>query len=327
MPRPRGAIASIALLASLASSGCSPSPLAGRDSASVTSSPGDGPRGEPQVRAAPMSATSAPWAGPGCPAVGDGVAAGTVSHPAIVEASGLAASALTPGMLWTHNDSGDSARIFAIHPDGALAAAVSVRGAEAIDWEAIAAAPFEGAPALYLADIGDFAKKRAKVSVYVVREPTLAPPPAGVPLASRLDFTYEDGPHDAEALLVDPRSGAIVVATKNLGGGSGIYVAEPGSSVLTLATTLGGLWWVTDGSVSHDGGMIALRTYGAAYAWMRAPGASIVEALEGTRCRLKLAREPQGEALAFALDGRSYYTLSEGPRQPLWSFALGPPAP
>ena len=37
-------------------------------------------------------------------------------------------------------------------------------------------------------------------------------------------FTYPDGPHDAEALLVDPRDGRIWIATKDVFGG-GLYRA------------------------------------------------------------------------------------------------------
>ena len=38
----------------------------------------------------------------------------------ITESSGLAASLLHPGVLWTHNDSGNPPRIYAIDPDGSL---------------------------------------------------------------------------------------------------------------------------------------------------------------------------------------------------------------
>ena len=257
-----------------------------------------------------------------CPVVGKAVVAGTVTHPALLEASGLTASTLTPGVLWTHNDSGDTARLFALRGNASLAAEVPVDGASAHDWEAIAAGPFEGAPALYVGDIGDNPKSRANVTIYVVREPSIDPPPASVAVAKRVDLTYEDGPHDAEALLVDPVDGAIVIATKDLSGKSKIYVADTTRSVLVLATTLEGLPWVTDGSVSKDGRFVALRTYGTAFVWTRAPGTSLVDALEGTRCELALEGEPQGEAIALANDGSAYFTLSEKANQPLWSFAL-----
>ena len=273
-------------------------------------------------------ASSEPRAPPGCPVAGKGVALGTVTAPALVEASGLTASVLTPGVLWTNNDSGDSARIFALGTDAKLVAEVEVTGASAVDWEAIASGPFEGAPALYIGDIGDNTKTRSNVTIYVVREPSLDPPPKSVPVARRVDLTYEDGPHDAEALLVDPDDGTIAVVTKSVDGKSGVYVADLTRSVLELATTLEGLPLVTDGSVSKDGRFVALRTYGTAFVWKRAARGSLADALRGTRCPLALESEPQGEAIALAIDGGSYFTLSEKKNQPLWSFALSPaPSP
>ncbi len=305
---------SLGLLAAVATSACA-------SSSSARSDAGSTPAGSSQDDA--RDGSTDPSAVPGCPVAGMGVKAGKVTHPALLEASGLTASVVTPGVLWTHNDSGDTARIFALRPDATLAAEIAVADAIAKDWEAIASGPFEGAPALYIGDIGDNMKARANVTVYIVREPSLSPPPSSVSVAKRLDLTYEDGPHDAEALLVDPNDGTIVVATKNFDGKSGIYVADPARSVLALATTLDGLPLVTDGSTSKDGRFVALRTYGSAFVWPRAPGQSLVDAfVHGTRCPLTLEAEPQGEAIAFALDGSAYFTLSEKKNQPLWSFSL-----
>ncbi len=304
---------SFALFACGSASGCSSSPRGQAGPAPTAPSP------SAEGGAAASSDSAAPS---GCPAAGKGVVSGTVTHPALLEASGLTASALTPGVLWTHNDSGDSARIFALRTDATLAAELQVEGATANDWEAIAAGPFEGAPALYIGDIGDNPKSRANITIYVVREPSLDPAPASVTVAKRLDLTYEDGPHDAEALLVDPADGTIVIATKSLDGKSAIYTADTARSVLTLAATLDGLPWVTDGSVSKDGRLVALRTYGEAFVWTRAPGSSLVDALQGTRCPVALEGEPQGEALALTNDGSGYFTLSEKKDQPLWSFTL-----
>lgn len=311
-------LVSMAFVACGTESGCSSRSSAANEAAPAPSATSPADTGD-------QDASADPSAGPGCPVTGKGVATGKVTHPALLEASGLTASALTPGVLWTHNDSGDSARIFALHADATLAAEVAIDGASANDWEAIAAGPFEGAPALYIGDIGDNPKSRANVTIYVVREPSLAPPPKSVSVAKRLDLKYEDGAHDAEALLVDPVDGTIAIATKSLDGKSGIYVADTARSLLTLATTLDGLPWVTDGSVSKDGRFVALRTYGTAFVWVRTPGTSLVDALGGTRCPMALESEPQGEAIALASDGSSYFTLSEKKDQPLWSFTLTPP--
>jgi hypothetical protein len=63
---------------------------------------------------------------------------GTVQTDEASELSGLAASRSRPRVLWTHNDSGDRPRVFALRPDGSLLADLGVPGAEAVDWEDIA---------------------------------------------------------------------------------------------------------------------------------------------------------------------------------------------
>ena len=45
---------------------------------------------------------------------------GEFTSPKITECSGLAVSRKNPGVLWVHNDSGDSARLFAVKEDGTL---------------------------------------------------------------------------------------------------------------------------------------------------------------------------------------------------------------
>ena len=57
------------------------------------------------------------------------------------ESSGIAVSRTTPGLLWTHNDSGDRAMIYATNFEGAILAGSRVRGAEARDWEDISVGP------------------------------------------------------------------------------------------------------------------------------------------------------------------------------------------
>ena len=64
---------------------------------------------------------------------------GQLQSPELEELSGLAASRQHADVLWAHNDSGDTARIFAIDLTGALRATVDVDVAKAIDWEDIAA--------------------------------------------------------------------------------------------------------------------------------------------------------------------------------------------
>jgi len=65
--------------------------------------------------------------------------AGTVASPDLVEASGMAASRTSPGVLWAHNDSRDGARVYALGSDGADLGGFDIAGALAFDWEDMAA--------------------------------------------------------------------------------------------------------------------------------------------------------------------------------------------
>jgi len=88
-------------------------------------------------------------------AAGSGTTLGTVANPAIDELSGLVQSTAHPGVLWANNDSGDSARVFAVGSDGADLGTVMVSGATATDWEDLALGPGPGGgDHLYVGDLG-----------------------------------------------------------------------------------------------------------------------------------------------------------------------------
>jgi hypothetical protein len=233
---------------------------------------------------------------------------GTVDTPAATELSGLVLS--NSGVLWTLNDSGDAPRVFALDRRGRLLREVAVAGAEAVDWEDIAVR----GRTLYVGDIGDNLAQRPEIAVYRFGEP--GPGIAGV-AAERIALHYPDGAHDAEALLVDPRSGTIAIVTKDIGGASGVYTATRGGELKkqgTLRLGIGQL--VTAGDVSGDGRTIVLRTYDRAFVWTRDGGESLARALKRAPCvaDAELLDEGQGESLALNRDGRAFYTVPEGPR-------------
>jgi hypothetical protein len=239
--------------------------------------------------------------------------AGHVRAPEATELSGLVRSPTQKGVLWSHNDSGDRARLFALRTDGSLIASLDVPGAEAVDWEDIAVGPDD---ALLVGDIGDNGASRASVDVWRVPEPRLGEGAQTTAPARRLSMTYPDGAHDAETLLADRRTGEIVVVTKRADGRSGVYAASVRAPslrrVATLRLGLGGL--ATAGDVSADGRVVAIRTYSALYVWSKRPGTSIASALKRRPCvgSAQLLVEGQGESLALSGDGRSFFTVPEG---------------
>jgi hypothetical protein len=269
------------------------------------------------------SATSAraPAATPLCGLVRPAVI-GHIAASAATELSGLALSRTQPGVLWTHNDSGDRARVLAVTPDGRLLAEVTVTGAENVDWEDIATGPSpDGGEALYIADTGDNERHRPGVVVYRVAEPLVrdGEPGASAP-ATRLALRYPDGAHDAEALLVDQAGGTVVVVTKSFRGVAGVYSAgRPDAGTTTVLRrrgrlVLGGGEAVTGGSVAADGRTIVLRTYDRAFVWTRRTREPLASALRRRPCavRANLLAERQGEAIALMRDGRAFYTVPEG---------------
>jgi hypothetical protein len=260
---------------------------------------------------------------------------GTVVNDAVDELSGIVAGRRTDGVWWAHNDSGDVARVFAVAADGRDLGEFDLPGASAVDWEDIAAGPgpTSGVDYLYVGDIGDNTKTRASVTVYRMREPAVdtsvvaPPPPHLLTGVSAMTFTYPDGPHDAEALLVDPQSGDLFIVTKDFSGVGQVFRAPPdladgSTTVLQQVATvsLGFLGAVTAADVTPGGDVVGLRTYFSVVLFPRPPGSSLADALAQPSCNGAVVSEPQGEALAFTRDGRGYVTSSEGTHPPLHLF-------
>ncbi len=187
-------------------------------------------------------------------------------------------------------------------------------------------APIRPRGALLVGDIGDNLAQRPSVVVYRVPEPrATVRAGATTAVAARYELRYPDGPRDAEALLFDRATRAIVIVTKSLGGEARVYSARRPSSrqVTTLrhagTIRLGPTEAVTAGDVSGDGRTIALRTYAHAYVWQRRRGETVTAALRRAACRADadLGGEGQAEALALSRDGRAFVTVPEGPRPAL----------
>jgi len=98
---------------------------------------------------------------------------GTIKNESVNESSGLVASRTTPGVYWTHNDSGDGPFLYAIRTDGEYFGVWRVTGAQAIDWEdiSIGPGPVRGKSYLYIGDIGYNGSARKEIVVYRVLEP------------------------------------------------------------------------------------------------------------------------------------------------------------
>ncbi|MCA1712423.1 MAG: hypothetical protein LC789_12605 [Actinobacteria bacterium] len=230
------------------------------------------------------------------------------ADPRIAESSGLVASTRFD-LLFTHNDSGDSARFFAVDRAGRTRATYLLRGVQARDWEDISRGP---GGTLWLGDIGDNKGIRDRgLLVHRVAEPDGRA--SGTVSATSYRLRYEDRPRDAEALIVS--GGQVLVVEKTLGSRAGVYATtavlrSDAVNVLHRVAEVP-VPTVTAGDLSPDGRKVVLRNYTAAYEW-DVPGSDVVAAFATEPDRIELPRDPQGEGIAYGRDGRSLLTSSEG---------------
>ncbi len=262
-----------------------------------------------------------------CPQWQNPVSVGVVASPEITEASGLAASRVHEGVLWTHNDKGDSARLFALGLDASHQGELTVLGPEPVDWEDLASGPApDGGGWLFVGDIGDNKGERESIAVWRVAEPAALTDPLSTDAVSVATLRYPDGAKDAETLLLDPLTDRLYVVTKSRGSAV-VYDAGPfspgGDTVLvrSLSLEVPNNDKVTGGDVSVDGSQILLRTDEQVLAWSRDGGETVPDALGRPPCLLPAPAEEDGEAVA-ALDS-GYASLPEGDRPTLW-LAEGP---
>lgn len=258
---------------------------------------------------------------------------GTVEHAAIDEASGMAASRANPDVLWVHNDSGDTARVFAMNVEGVHLGIYRLVGVSATDWEdmAVGPGPVADQSYLFLGDIGDNAAVRPTIRVYRVPEPAVSAsqPPVDVDLpgVATITLQYPDGPRDAETLMIDPATRDLYIISKRESR-SRIYRAPyPQSTSQTVILEYHGqLPWggATGGDISPTGGEILVRQYSEASLWRRPAGTTVWEALAQPGYSVPLAVEPQGESISFDRTGSDYYTVSEGTSQPIYYYERVP---
>lgn len=255
---------------------------------------------------------------------------GEVSYSEIDEASGIAASAVNPGVLWTHNDSGGESRIFAIGTDGSLKGIFYLEGIENRDWEDIAVGPgpAENVSYIYLADIGDNEAKHENKFIYRIEEPTVTSDPEEPVLIkniSAISFTYPDGERDAETIMIDPLTKDIFILGKR-DTDSRLYKLPFPQSInenadCVLASLINFPFdpedqtpnnYLTGGDISADGSEIIVKSYSNVFYWKRNDGETVEETMSATPENIYYVKEPQGEAICWENEGvNGYYTLSE----------------
>ncbi len=251
---------------------------------------------------------------------------GRVPAP-LAELSGLAASRLHRGVFWAHNDSGNAPVLRAMRANGTIVATCPLRGVRVRDLEDIAVGPCSAGGAdscIYLGDIGDNGRRRKNAQLLKVREPAQLRDQPLLPVT--LPFRYADGPRDAEALLVDPRSARVFVVAKSLLSLGDVYRIEQlgardGGTAVRVRTLRPPRQYdaaTTGGDAHPSGTRLILRTYTGAWE-LRSPNArSFEDVLEAEPVAVPDAAQPQGEAISYTADGRGYLLGGERAGSPLY---------
>ncbi len=259
--------------------------------------------------------------------------AGLITDSAIAEVSGLAASNIHPGILWTHNDSGSSADIYAIDEKAKLRARLHIDNAANFDWEDMASYRDGDTRWLVIADTGDNGGVRKELQLYFVPEPQDLK--VGNTSATRtLRFVWPDGARDCEAVGVDIQERAIYLISKKrvppelyrlpLDGDSTAaplvaervallaHIAQPDTGDLQRNPVYGRYRaQISSMDISADGSKMAVLNYLHARIYTRLPSDTWATAVRRQPVDVPFPWITQAEAIAFSNDASSVWIGSE----------------
>jgi hypothetical protein len=236
---------------------------------------------------------------------------GRIADRRIRESSGIVKSRRFEGVYWTHNDSGDSPRIFAIGPKGKLIREVRIRGVVHRDWEDIA---IDDSGNLYVGDIGNNTRRHKVVTIVKIAEPDPRAGDTKKPLtvtpAATYPCRYAAGRFDAEGLFV--LGGRIFITNKVYNGNTGLYrLDDPKPRQVNRLKRVGEvrLLSITAADANPAGTRIALLNYGAVTVFNvpAAPGSP----LRGKRWLLRTGWRITGQAEAICFDNEGLRITNE----------------
>lgn len=271
---------------------------------------------------------------------GPGIA-GRLQNPVIDEVSGMARSGRHQDVFWVVNDDGPSV-LHAINASGRDLGQVTVKKASNRDWEDLAAFTHDGAPYLLVADIGDNDSQRKDVRLYIVEEPEAGADDVAV--AWRVEFTYPEGPRDAEAVAVDAAAREILVLTKR-DVPARLYalplrpdtderikarllvdvdsLPQPSRQDIERAPATDNWHWQPTGmDLSPDGRRLVVLTYGGVYLYERPAGSGWTDALRQAPRVISATGNRQAESVAFDSSGSAIYITLEQRHAPLYRLEL-----
>ncbi len=229
----------------------------------------------------------------------------------------MISSRVNPGYFWVINDSGNEPCIYLIDNKAELIKTYWIEDANNFDWEDIAifTNSVTNENIIYIADIGDNYAIRNHVKIYTIKEPDInVQKDSSIQVEETYFFKYEDGPRDAETILLDPQNSELFVISKRE---ENVRIYQAPYSLSATDTmelkNVGSLPFhnITAGDITQDGSEVLLKNYNAIFYWSRDSDQSLFKTLQQPHEILQYTPEPQGESIAWDLNEKGYFTLSE----------------
>jgi hypothetical protein len=243
--------------------------------------------------------------------------AGVALPDDLVESSGLVPSVRTPGVFWTHNDSGGEPSITAVDSAGRALGRVRIADARNRDWEDLATGPCGDGACVYAADVGDNSGGHDEIYLYRTPEPL---PSDTIATAELLAARFPDGARDTEAVFALP-DGSLYLVTKGRRSAIELFrwpaPSAPGETVTLqrvrelAPSPHSSADRATGAAASPDGRWVAVRTY-VAVAFYRTADL-LAGGPPALTMDLRPLRERQGEAVALSGAGRVTLTTEGAP--------------
>ena len=286
------------------------------------------------------------------------VARGRFEDGKITESSGVthagpAADGTASNAIWTLNDSGNEAKLFrvSIRDDdskGHTEATLKLKGTKNRDWETMCGFAIGEERFLAVGDVGDNLFRHKTYKIHVVPEPIVKQKlskKGNVKVKElkaspfTIDFKYEDGPHNCEAMSYNSDDKEYwfvekVYVNDKRKTAPGIYVLpDPGivAGESGKGKPVGVAKRVADFAVRNVTGMafspdnqqLVIRSYFGAWLYEKADGKTWQETVSQIKAKpIRLPLQTQGEAICFSADGKSLLVTSEFKNAIVWQVNL-----
>jgi hypothetical protein len=246
-----------------------------------------------------------------------GIVLSEMKDKKLKEVSGVASSVNNKGLLWAHNDSGNSPEIYLLNEKLEIVATCHLLGIENRDWEDIAVGPGPdpGKTYVYVADIGDNESAYPYKYIYRFEEPIISRGDSETNVSSidKIVFRLQGETKDTESLLIDHKTKNLFVISKREDPVHLYEIKYPyvPKDTLTAVDIMSMPFAQIVGADYSKRGDILMKNYANIYYWENSANEDVITLLKKQPVQVAYEREPQGEAIAWSLDGSGFYTLSE----------------